>query len=100
MDSQDLADAGLVLVTYGGDEGGVYASGIVPDLVEATAVCTLTAMRDGDVRTASIDAAPSTSSMNCGTIRINVPSGKWTVELMYESTDQSHASGPVAVTVP
>ena len=98
--TQELGDAGLVLVTYGAEEGNVFASGIVPDLVEASAKCTLTAKSGDDVRQASIDAAPATSSMNCGMIRISVPSGEWTLELAYTSEGYSGKSGPVRVVAP
>ncbi len=90
----------MILATYGAEAGAVYASGIVPERVDAEGVCTLTARSAGDTRSADLDAAPSPAAMNCGEIRITVPAGAWDLSLTYASGDVSGSSETVTVTVP
>lgn len=93
-------NSSVVLVTFGADADGVYASGIVPEVVESGGRCVLTATTGDDSRTGELDAAPSTSAMNCGVIHIPVPSGAWELTLSYTSNETSASSESTSVIVP
>lgn len=88
-----------MLTTYGGDGGSVYGSAIVPERVDASGQCTLTAKSGSLTRTAVLDAAPSPTAMNCGEIRIAVPAGEWSVSMQYASGGVTGSSETVMVTV-
>lgn len=94
------AGRSVAIVTSGVDPEGVYASGIVPEVVETVGRCILTAASGTDIRTVEMDAAASTSAMNCGVMHIPVPSGAWELTLAYSSDATSALSEPVTVTVP
>lgn len=93
-------DESVIFVTYGAEQGVVYASGIVPDRVDESGVCTLSAESNGDKRSADLEAGPTPTTMNCGEIRIPVPPGDWSLRLTYTSGSYSGFSGKVTVTVP
>lgn len=93
-------DESVIFVTYGAEARSVYASGIVPDRVDESGVCTLIAQASGDTRTAELEAGPTPTAMNCGEISISVPAGDWDLELTYTSGTYTGHSGRVTVTVP
>ena len=93
-------DESVIFVTYGAGSGSVYASGIVPDRVDDSGVCTLSAQSRGDTRTGELEAGPTPTTMNCGEISISVPAGDWDLSLTYTSGSYTGHSGKVTVTVP
>lgn len=93
-------DESVIFVTYGAEAGSVYASGIVPDRVDESGTCTLSARSGGDTRTGELEAGPTPTTMNCGEISISVPAGDWDLSLTYTSGSYTGHSGKVTVTVP
>lgn len=90
----------VVLVTFGPEEGGLYASALVPDVIEASGMCTLTATNGSQILTAEIQAVAATTSMNCGFTHIDAGSGDWTITMTYESVDSTGTSETEQVGVP
>jgi hypothetical protein len=93
-------DESVIFVTYGVDGNSVYASGIVPDRVDQSGTCTLTATAGGDTLSADLEAGPTPTTMNCGEIRVSVPAGEWNIRITYTSGTYTGHSGEVTVTVP
>lgn len=90
----------VVLVTFGPEEGGLYASALVPDVVEAGGTCTLTATNGSQTLTSGVDAVAATTSMNCGATHIDAGPGDWTITMTYESVDSTGTSETEQVIVP
>ena len=94
------ADESVIFVTYGAETGLVYASGIVPDRVDESGTCTLSATSAGDTRSADLEAGPTPTTMNCGEMRLSVPAGDWSLRITYTAGGYTGHSGKVTVTVP
>lgn len=88
------------MTTAGADADGVYASGIIPEVVETGGECTLTAVGAGGSLTASRAAEAATASTNCGLLRIAASSGDWSLTLTYTSSTSHGSTAEVPVSVP
>ncbi|TKJ35621.1 hypothetical protein [Blastococcus sp. CCUG 61487] len=97
---------GSVRITYADwnpQARAVEAGGIVPDIVEAGGVCTLTLSMGGASATATIEGLPDARSTNCGGLVVpgeGLSPGTWTAVIDYESARTSASSEPVEVQIP
>lgn len=89
----------VVLTTFGGDSEGVYASALIPNIVENGGSCVLEASNGDQVLTAGVSAVAATEATNCGLIRIPAHSGTWRLVLTYSSLTSQGVSDAEEVSV-
>jgi hypothetical protein len=89
------------IVTWGADDAGVHASGIVTGETGTSGVCTLTATSSaGESVTGQVVAHDTPAAVNCGVIQVPVPAGIWTLTLSFRSDIAVASSEPVEVVRP
>jgi len=104
--SEAPVGAGSIRITYAdwNDQARVVeAGGILPDVVEAGGVCTLTVSKDDVSVTATIEGLPDARSTNCGGLVVpgeSLSPGTWTVVISYESNRSRASSEPTQVEIP
>lgn len=94
------APVDVSIATFGARNGSVYATAIVPGLVEDGGDCTLTARQGDAVRTTTIPAVRATEATNCGVMSVPADSGDWSVTVSYRSVAATGVSAVQIVTAP